>query len=129
MNAHLKEGAALSVGVYQKPVPISLGVFDLAQGDRIVGFREKPTIALPCSMGIYAFDPSLLELIPESGNFGFDNLMEVCLARDVHVRAHVFDGIWLDIGRPEDYSSATCLLQEYRDRLLPKEKPTLRVAK
>src|SRR5512134_737814 len=97
MDAHLEEGADLSVGVYQKSVPISLGVFDLAQGNRIVGFREKPTIALPCSMGIYAFNPRLLELIPATGNFGFDDLMSVCLVRDVHVRAHVFDGIWLDI--------------------------------
>ena len=80
-------------------------------------------------MGIYAFDPNLLELIPRTGNFGFDNLMHVCLGNDVHVRAHVFDGIWLDIGRPEDYASATALLQEHRDRLLPEEKPVLRVAK
>lgn len=129
MNAHLADGAALSVGVYQKSVPISLGVFDLALGNRIVGFREKPTIALPCSMGIYAFDPNLLELIPRTGNFGFDNLMSVCLGNDVHVRAHVFDGIWLDIGRPEDYASATALFQEHRDRLLPEDKPVLRVAK
>jgi NDP-sugar pyrophosphorylase family protein len=129
MDAHLEEHADLSVGVYQKAVPISLGVFDLAQGNRIVGFREKPTIALPCSMGIYAFDPGLLELIPATGNFGFDDLMNVCLGRDVHVRAHVFDGIWLDIGRPEDYASATHLFQEHRERLLPKEQPPLRVAK
>jgi NDP-sugar pyrophosphorylase family protein len=129
MDAHLEEGADLSVGVYQKSVPISLGVFDLAQGNRIVGFREKPTIALPCSMGIYAFDPGLLELIPPMGNFGFDDLMSVCLARDVHVRAHVFDGIWLDIGRPEDYASATHLFHEYRERLQPEEQPVLRVAK
>lgn len=129
MDAHLEEGADLSVGVYQKPVPISLGVFDLAPGNRIVGFREKPTIALPCSMGIYAFDPRLLELIPPTGNFGFDDLMSVCLARDVHVRAHVFDGIWLDIGRPEDYASATHLFHEYRERLQPEDQPALRIAK
>jgi NDP-sugar pyrophosphorylase family protein len=129
MNSHLKDGAMLSVGVYQKPVPISLGVFDLAAGDRIVGFREKPTIALPCSMGIYAFDPSLLEMIPRTGNFGFDDLMTVCLRRDVHVRAHVFDGLWLDIGRPEDYASAGCLFEEHRGRLLPSEPGPLRVAK
>ena len=55
--------------------------------------------------------------------------MSVCLANDVHVRAHVFDGIWLDIGRPEDYASATALLQEHRDRLLPEDKRVLRVAK
>jgi NDP-sugar pyrophosphorylase family protein len=129
MDVHLAEGADLSVGVYQKSVPISLGVFDLGKGNRIVGFREKPTIALPCSMGIYAFDPKLLELIPRSGNFGFDDLMRVCLERDVHMRAHMFNGIWLDIGRPEDYASATHLLQEFRDRLLPDEQPMLRVAR
>jgi NDP-sugar pyrophosphorylase family protein len=130
MDAHLEEGADRSVGVYKKPVPISLGVFDLAQGDRIVGFREKPTIALPCSMGIYAFAPRLLELIPKAGNFGFDDLMNVCLARDVHVRAHVFEGIWLDIGRHEDYASATQLFQEHRAKLLPEDAPPLlRVAK
>ena len=104
-------------------------MFDLALGNRIVGFREKPTIALPCSMGIYAFDPSLLELIPRTGNFGFDDLMSVCLSNDVHVRAHVFDGIWLDIGRPEDYASATAPVPGASRRLLPEEKPVLRVAK
>jgi len=129
MDTHLKEGAMLSVGVYQKPVPISLGVFDLSAGDRIVGFREKPTLALPCSMGIYAFDPELLELVPDGGNFGFDDLMGVCLSQDVHVRAHVFDGLWLDIGRPEDYANAGCLFEEHRARLLPEPSRPLRVAK
>lgn len=129
MNGHMKDEAVLSVGVYQKSVSISLGVFDLAVGDRIVGFREKPTMALPCSMGIYAFDPCLLELIPRTGNFGFDDLMALCLKRDVHVRAHVFDGLWLDIGRPEDYASASSLFEQHRARLLPREPQVLRVAK
>jgi NDP-sugar pyrophosphorylase family protein len=80
-------------------------------------------------MGIYAFDPGLLELIPKAGNFGFDDLMAVCLGNDVHVRAHVFDGLWLDIGRPEDYASAGCLFEQHRERLLPSEPQPLRVAK
>ena len=121
LNDHLKSRAALSVGVYHKPVPVSLGVFDLEGDYRIVGFREKPTLALPCSMGIYAFDPSLLELVPPSGMFGFDDLMAACLERSVHMRAHPFEGFWLDIGRPEDYAAATRLLQEHRSRLLPEE--------
>jgi mannose-1-phosphate guanylyltransferase len=118
LDGHLKSRASLSVGVYHKTVPLSLGVFDLAADYRIVGFREKPTLSLPCSMGIYAFDPGLLDLVPPSGNFGFDDLMAVCLARDVHVRAHPFDGLWLDIGRPDDYAAATALLHEHRSRLL-----------
>jgi len=119
MRSHVGSGASLSVGIYQKEVPVSLGVFDLADDDRVVGFREKPVLVFPCSMGIYAFDPSLLQLIPREVHFGFDDLMAVCLTRGVHVRAHLFDGLWLDIGRPEDYANANRLFEEHRSRLLP----------
>lgn len=122
MSRHLASGAQLSVGVHHKEVPISLGVFDLDQDQRIVRFKEKPTLHFPCSMGIYAFDPQLLAFIPGVGNFGFDDLMAMCLSRDIHVRAHSFDGLWLDIGRPEDYANAMRLFQENRARLLPESK-------
>jgi NDP-sugar pyrophosphorylase family protein len=45
------------------------------------------------------------------------------------VRAHVFDGLWLDIGRPEDYANAGGLFDEHRSRLLPEASRPLRVAK
>lgn len=119
MSRHLASGAQLSVGVHHKEVPISLGVFELDDAQRIVQFKEKPTLHFPCSMGIYAFDPQLIAMIPRVGNFGFDDLMAMCLSRDVHVRAHSFEGLWLDIGRPEDYANAMRLFQENRARLLP----------
>jgi NDP-sugar pyrophosphorylase family protein len=123
---HLESGAQLSVGIYQKEVPISLGVFDLANDRRIVGFREKPTLFFPCSMGIYAFSPELLDLIPRDGNFGFDDLMGLCLSRNIRIYAHPFRGLWLDIGRPEDYSNATRLFHENRARLLPETAGSMR---
>jgi NDP-sugar pyrophosphorylase family protein len=107
------------VGIYHKRVPVSLGVFDLDGESRIVGFREKPVLSFPCSMGIYAFSPKLAALIPERGVFGFDDLMELCLARGIHVRAHPFDGLWYDIGRPEDYEEAVEEFQKHRERILP----------
>jgi NDP-sugar pyrophosphorylase family protein len=122
LGRHMSSGARLSVGVHHKEVPISLGVFELDDEHRIVEFKEKPTLHFPCSMGIYAFDPALIEFIPRSGNFGFDDLMAMCLTRDIHVRAHPFDGLWLDIGRPEDYANAMRLFQENRSRLLPEPK-------
>ena len=116
---HVASGAQLSVGIYHKEVAISLGVFELATDQRIVGFREKPTLFFPCSMGIYAMNPALLELIPKGENFGFDDLMVLCLSRNIRVCAHPFNGLWLDIGRPEDYADATRLFHEHRARLLP----------
>jgi NDP-sugar pyrophosphorylase family protein len=122
LKKHLASGAQLSVGVHHKEVPISLGVFEFAGDHRIVRFKEKPTLYFPCSMGIYAFSPELIDLVPKTGNFGFDDLMALCLSQNIHVRAHPFDGLWLDIGRPEDYANATRLFQENRSRLLPETK-------
>lgn len=109
---HRESKAALSVAVYQKTVPVSLGVCDVSHRRLITGFREKPTLVLPCSMGIYAFEPELLRLIPRERNFGFDDLMALCLSRDICVRAHPFEGVWMDLGRPEDYSSANEIFVE-----------------
>src|SRR5205823_13724895 len=53
MDAHHAGREPLSVGVYNKKVPISLGVLDLNEHFRAVGFREKPVLSFPCSMVIY----------------------------------------------------------------------------
>jgi NDP-sugar pyrophosphorylase family protein len=119
LDAHLDGGTDLSVGVYNKRIPVSLGVLDLDAGGRAVGFREKPVLSFSCSMGIYAVSPGLIPHIPRTGVFGFDDLMARCLERNIAVRAHPFDGLWLDIGRPEDYAAAAKLFHEHRGRLQP----------
>jgi NDP-mannose synthase len=118
-ETHQACDASLTVGVYRKEIAVSLGVLDVDEMHRAVGFREKPVLSFPCSMGVYAISPSLLPLIPIRGIFGFDDLMALCLARDIPVRAFPFDGLWLDIGRPEDYASAAKLFQDHESRLLP----------
>jgi NDP-sugar pyrophosphorylase family protein len=118
-ETHRACGASLTVGVCYKEVAVSLGVLDVDDAHRAVGFREKPVLSFPCSMGVYALNPDLLAQVPGTGVFGFDDLMALCLAKDVTVRAFPFDGVWLDIGRPEDYASAAQLFEEQRDRLLP----------
>jgi NDP-sugar pyrophosphorylase family protein len=119
MCQHLENDAYLSVGVYYKEIPVSLGVLEIDDACRAVGFREKPVLSFPCSMGIYAVSPELIALIPSKGVFGFDDLMALCFDRDITVRAHPFHGLWLDIGRPEDYASAGQLFQEHHLRLCP----------
>jgi NDP-mannose synthase len=121
---HIASGADLSIATYTKDVSISLGVFDFDGDGKVNGFKEKPTYRFPCSMGIYAFSPQLLDIIPRGVHFGFDDLIERCLADDISVRAHQHEGLWLDIGRHEDYEDATKLFVDNRDRLLPEPGPT-----
>jgi NDP-sugar pyrophosphorylase family protein len=116
---HLAHGPVLSIATYMKPVTISLGVLQVDEGRRVVGFAEKPTLHFPCSMGIYCMSPEVLGLIPKDRPFGFDDLMRVVLERGVESRAYPFEGTWMDIGRPEDFAAACELFEREPGRFLP----------
>ena len=70
------------------------------------------------SMGIYVFDPEIVEWIPEGRHYGFDDLMLDMLRKSQPIRVYPFDGQWLDIGRPEDYERAVLAFRAHRDRFL-----------
>ena len=120
-QCHAEDGALVSVATYTKYVPIDLGVMELNGGSRLAKFREKPTMSFLVSMGIYAMNPEVLEQIPCTGLFGFDHLMKRCLENKLPVRSHPHDGIWLDIGRPDDYRSAVETYEKQRELLCPWE--------
>jgi len=118
---HQQGDALLSIATYMKPVNISLGVLDVNEERRVVGFREKPTLRFPCSMGVYAVQPELLELVPEGQLFGFDHLMHLMLERGLPARSYAFDGTWMDIGRPEDFHEACELFEKQPELFLPSQ--------
>lgn len=119
IDHHRKGGCQLTIGSYCCKVPVSLGVLDIEDGDRITGFREKPTLNYWASMGIYVLEPEVWDLVPPGRQFGFDSLMEQVLAGAIKAGVYRFDGIWLDIGRPEDYAEAAATFESQRTRLLP----------
>jgi NDP-sugar pyrophosphorylase family protein len=119
LEAHCAGNTDLSAAAFHKEIPLSMGVFKLDENSKAIGFYEKPVLSFPCNMGIYAVSPPLLPLIPHEGPFGFDDLMKLCLARSVSVRVQSFNGLWLDIGRAEDYANASEWFRQHRDRLLP----------
>jgi NDP-sugar pyrophosphorylase family protein len=69
-------------------------------------------------------EPELIRMIPNSGVFGFDHLMELCLEQKVPTHAYSFEGLWLDIGRPEDHEDAAQVFTKHIDRFLPDARPT-----
>src|SRR6266566_4034566 len=72
---HEGEGAALTVATHAKDVQIDLGVIEV-EGNRIVGYREKPLLAYDVSMGIYAYDERALAYLPEHGPLQFPELVQ-----------------------------------------------------
>jgi NDP-sugar pyrophosphorylase family protein len=107
---HKRHGGILSVAVKKKSVKVDLGVLDSEAGV-VTRFREKPQIQFNASMGIYCMEPQILNHIPEGIYFGFDDLMHTLLAAGEPI--HVFDheGVWMDIGREEDFFEAQKILR------------------
>jgi len=117
-NLHLAGGGMATVGAYRREVVDEFGVMSL-DGNLIEHFTEKPRRLYWVSMGVYVLSRDALKYVPDEQPYGFDDLMGAMIADKAHVRARMFDGYWLDIGRPDDYERANREFEAVKDRLLP----------
>jgi NDP-mannose synthase len=102
---HRSHGGLLSIAVARREVRLDFGVIEQSAG-RVISFREKPVFDHVVSMGIYCMQPNVLDLIPHGIAFGFDDLMYCMLGKKLPVHTYLHEGMWLDIGRVEDFQRA-----------------------
>lgn len=114
--SHKESNELFSVAVTQKAIKVDLGVLEIVD-TRMTGFREKPVIDYNVSMGIYCVEPEVLDMIPKGIPFGFDDLMHTMLDRGIPVNVYKHNGLWMDIGRPEDFLRAQKLVEENVDQI------------
>jgi mannose-1-phosphate guanylyltransferase len=103
--AHCSHGGPLTVATTRRSVQLDFGILEDSNG-RVTGFREKPILTHLVSTGIYCMEPSLLRFIPSGVPFGFDDLMYCLLGQGIPVHIFLHSGLWLDIGRVEDFQKA-----------------------
>lgn len=115
---HKAHGGLLTVATASKPVSVDLGVLELDGNNVTTGFREKPTLTYDVSMGVYCMEPGILDIIPEKVAFGFDDLMHAMLDKGLPVHAYRHQGMWMDIGRPEDYLRAQEVFEQNQAAIL-----------
>jgi mannose-1-phosphate guanylyltransferase len=109
LAAHRRHGHALTVATAKRTVQIDFGVLE-DNRQQVTLFKEKPILSHLVSTGIYCMEPSILDYIPAGVPFGFDDLMYFMLGRGLPVHTFLHEGLWLDIGRVEDFQRAqeTC---------------------
>jgi mannose-1-phosphate guanylyltransferase len=105
VHCHRRNSASITIATSTRLTKMDFGVIDETEG-RVTGFREKPELPNLVSMGIYCMDPAVLERIPSGVPFGFDDLMYQMLEEDAPVHVFKHNGLWLDIGRVEDFLKA-----------------------
>jgi NDP-sugar pyrophosphorylase family protein len=117
--SHKRSGAAASIAMYQREVKIDLGVIELNGLNQVMGYLEKPSYIYPVSMGVYVFEPRVLEYIPYNQYYDFPNLVLDLLENGESVVGYPFDGYWRDLGNSGDYEEAMRDFQTMRDQFLP----------
>ncbi len=102
---HHKHGGPLTIATAKRVIHTDFGIIEDAAG-RVSRFQEKPILTHLVSMGVYCMEPEVLDYIPAGVPFGFDDLMFCLLGRGVPVNTFLHNGLWLDIGRVEDFHKA-----------------------
>ncbi|MBO1909068.1 NTP transferase domain-containing protein [Microvirga sp. 3-52] len=104
-TSHQEHGGPLTIATTARSTKLDFGVIDDV-GDVVVQFREKPTLSNQVSMGIYCMEPEVLPFIPNGTPFGFDDLVLCMMQKKVPVHTFRHAGLWLDIGRVDDFHKA-----------------------
>lgn len=109
LAAHQRGGAQLSMAVRAVADVSRYGALELAGGS-VRGFREKgPGGPGWINGGVYVMGPALRERMPAAGGFSFEQDLLVPHVRDLRPLAFRTEGLFIDIGVPDDYARAQTL--------------------
>ena len=120
-NWHREQGAIATLATFRRDVKIDLGVIETDGEGWVRGYIEKPTYHYTVSTGIYVFEPSVLDHVPHHQRMDLPDLIRKLLAGGERVATYPFEGIWLDIGRWEDYERAALEFEQHRAEFIPPE--------
>lgn len=116
---HKEQGGVATIATHKRQVKINLGVVQVNGGNEITGYIEKPTYDYTVSMGIYIFEPDVLQFIPHNAYLDFPDLVLKLIAAGEKVVAFPFEGYWKDLGIAGDYEQATQDFEQMRSQFLP----------
>jgi len=117
INYHRKNNAIATISLKRREVYIDFGLVELDSNNTIKGYTEKPSIDHLVSMGVYIFEPKVLEYIRPNKYLDFPDLIKELISKGETVKGYVYDGYWLDIGRADDYERANKEIDEIYPRL------------
>ena len=113
-----QHNALATIATHCREVHIDLGVIETDTDHAVTGYIEKPTLEYLVSMGMYVFDPAILDYIPYNEYLDFPDLVLKLLADGKRVTNYQYDGYYRDLGRPEDYEIACDDFDTMRDQFL-----------
>jgi len=114
VKEHREKDATATIALYHVEDPSRYGVAELTEKNRVVRFVEKPVREkAPSNLinaGVYVLEPEIFDYIPKGQPVSIEREVFPKLADEQKLYGYPFEGLWTDIGKPEDYLKANELL-------------------
>ncbi|MDE6247809.1 MAG: NTP transferase domain-containing protein [Muribaculaceae bacterium] len=107
---HSSSGAALTMGVIPYSVSIPFAIIS-TEGRKIKGLTEKPTYNYFANAGVYMMRRDIVDRIPKGEYLDAPDLIDLLISDGELVEYFPIEGIWIDIGSPDDYRYANELMK------------------
>jgi mannose-1-phosphate guanylyltransferase/phosphomannomutase len=93
---HREHQAAATIATHDQPFPVAFGMLELA-GQRVVAYREKPTLSVPISSGTYVLSRRAIDRVPAGSRLDVPALIDALLQADEAVLAYPHQEPWIDV--------------------------------
>lgn len=110
MASHARERADLTIATHFEHHRLKLGEVE-TDGNRVLGYREKPVKTYRISSGVYLWSPRALQRVPTSDWEALPDLANRLVAEGLKVCAYQHDEPWLDVNDEADRRAAEELLR------------------
>jgi NDP-sugar pyrophosphorylase family protein len=97
--------------IYLAPYFSPFGIVDVAEGDRVLGFREKPELPYWINGGVYVLNRSVEQYLPDKGDHEVETFP--LLAGRGQLRAYCSRGYWQSVDSVKDLSVTARELEQF----------------
>lgn len=120
LKDHDENKAVATIALHKVEDPSRFGVAEL-DGKRIKRFIEKPRREeAPTNLinaGVYVLSPKIFDYIPSGRMVSLERETFPKLAEEGKLYSYIFNGLWSDVGRPEDYMEINkVLLDSFKNK-------------
>ena len=107
LDTHAKSKGLATIALCKVDDPSRYGVAEMGNGDCIKQFIEKPPRDKAPSnfinAGVYVLSPEVFDYIPSGRAVSVEREVFPKLAEEGKLFGHFVNGLWMDIGKPEEY--------------------------
>lgn len=128
LATHLKKKALATIALCRVEDPCRYGVADLDGNSCIKNFIEKPAKEqAPTNLinaGVYILNPEVFDYIPKGKYVSMEREVFPQLAKEKKLFGYTIDGLWMDIGKPEEYLQTNKVMLDVLSNKKAINKPT-----